>query len=236
MIQTIISGIGLGLGLAIMLGPAFFALLQTSIDKGFRNAVRFAVGIFLSDMFLIAVAFLGVASLLGRPMVKEIVGLVGGGILIGIGIHTVLHRYKGRDIKKIETEIKEAAEIEKSILLYQLPRSVILYVKGFLLNLANPATWFFWIFWVGVVSTQYTNVKGQLNIFLLTIFFMCTLITVLGTDVLKAYVAHQLKNKINDNIMTKINVMFGLVVIVFGAILTLRSVYPIIEMMLKHSQ
>jgi threonine/homoserine/homoserine lactone efflux protein len=182
MIQTIISGIGLGLGLAIMMGPAFFTLLQTSIDRGFRNALRFALGIFLSDAFLIAVAFLGVASLLGRPMVKEIVGLVGGGALIGIGIYTFLQRWKGQSIK-VEAEIMEAVEIEKTILLPRLSRPIIIFVKGFLLNLANPATWFFWIFWVGVVSTQYTNAQGSLDTFSLIVFFLCTLFTVLGTDV-----------------------------------------------------
>ena len=99
MIQTIISGIGLGLGLAIVVGPAFFSLLQTSIDKGFRSAARLAFGIFVSDIFLVAIAFLGAASILGKPMVKEIVGLVGGGVLIGIGAHTFLHRSAGRHAK-----------------------------------------------------------------------------------------------------------------------------------------
>jgi threonine/homoserine/homoserine lactone efflux protein len=231
MIQTILSGIGLGMALAIMLGPAFFALLQTSIDRGFRYAFQFAIGITLSDAFLIVVAFFGIASLFGRPMVGEIVGLVGGGILIGISVHTFLHRCKKRDIK-IEMEIKEAVDIEKSIILYRLPRPITLIIKGFLLNLANPATWFFWIFWVGIISTQYTNIEGQPNVFLLTIFFSCTLGTILFTDILKAYVANQLKDKINDKLMIKVNLVFCVILLGFGIYLVIKSVYPIIGLML----
>jgi threonine/homoserine/homoserine lactone efflux protein len=108
-------------------------------------------------------------------------------------------------------------------------------VKGFVLNLANPATWFFWIFWVGVVSTQYTNAKGQLDVILLTVFFSCTLLTILATDILKAYVAYHLKNRINDMVMRKVNMVFGLVLMVFGVLLVLRSVYPIIEIMWKYT-
>jgi len=231
MIQTIFSDIGLGLALAIMVGPAFFALLQISIEKGFRSAAQFAIGISLSDAFLIAIVFLGMASFLGKPMVGNIVGLVGGGVLIGIGIHMFLQQYKGHDIK-VEAEIKEAVEIERSILLYRLPKFIVPVVKGFLLNLANPATCFFWIFWVGIVSTQYTNDREQLEIFPLIIFFSCTLATILFTDIQKAYIANQLRDKINDRTMKKINIVFCLILMGFGVFLIGRSVYPIIELML----
>ena len=236
MTQTIISGIGLGLGIAIMLGPAFFALLQTSIDKGFRNAVRFAIGITVSDAFLIVIVFLGVASLLGRPYVKDIVGLVGGGILIGIGIHTFLQHFKSPNVVKIESEIKEVSQIEKHILLPKLHKPVVFYVKGFLLNLANPAVWFFWIFWVGVITTQYTNDSGKVNVFLLTVFFLCTLGTILFTDVLKAFLARQLKKQLNNKLMAKVNITFGLILVGFGVYLVVKSTYPIFEIMLKYYQ
>ncbi|MDR0437437.1 MAG: LysE family transporter [Bacteroidales bacterium] len=232
MIEAIISGVGLGLGIAIMLGPAFFSLLQTSIDRGFRNAIQFAIGIALSDAFLIAVTFLGISSLFGKPMAGEIVGLVGGGILIGIGIHTFLNRCK-RPEMCVEVEIKEAVKFEKKIILPKVPRPIVFFVKGFLLNLANPAIWFFWIFWVGVISTQYTKTDGGLDIISLMVFFTCTLATILCTDILKAYAANQLKGRINDKLMTKVNMLFGLILIGFGVFLIIRSAYPIIELMIK---
>ena len=236
MIQTIFSGIGLGLTLAIMLGPAFFALLQISITKGFRNAVRFAIGICLSDAFLIAIVFLGVASLMEKTVVANIVGLAGGGMLIGMGIHTFLHRSKGREVK-IETEIKDTDEIEKPIeqrSKFSGPRKF--YVKGFLLNLANPAVWFFWIFSVGLVSTQYINLEGGARIFYLIIFFICTLGTILVTDVMKAFGARQLRSKINEQMMKKINMVFGLILVGFGIYLIAKSTSWIFEILVKYYQ
>ena len=233
MIHTIISGIGLGLTLAIMLGPAFFALLQTSIDKGFRNAVRFAIGICVSDAFLIAIVFLGVASLMEKPMVGNIVGLAGGGMLIGMGVNAFLHRGKGREI---ETTLKKTIKTEEKIECPHVSKPFTFYTRGFLLNLANPAVWFFWIFSVGLVSTQYINAEGGPNIFYLTIFFTCTLGTILITDFLKAFGAHQLKNKINDKVMLKVNMIFAVILVGFGVYLIANSVYPIFEMMLKYYQ
>jgi len=236
MTQTIISGIGLGLTLAIMLGPAFFALLQTSIDKGLGNAIRFAIGICVSDAFLIAVAFLGVASFMEKSVVGIIVGLAGGGMLIGLGMHTFVHRSKGREIK-LSMEAKNILKPEKKFEpQHRHIESVKYYAKGFLLNLANPAVWLFWIVSVGLVSSQYINTEGRTSIFYLTIFFTCTLGTVLITDVLKAFGAHQLKSRINEQLMKKVNMVFGLILIGFGVILVVRSTYPIFEIMLKYYQ
>lgn len=225
MIQTIVSGIVLGLGLAIMLGPAFFSLIQTSIDRGFQSAVRLSLGIFLSDVFLVSLVFLGATSILGEPLVKEIVGLVGGGILVGIGLHTFLNRGKGQ---AMNINKQTAEEIEK-IVSKELPKPIVYVTKGFLLNLANPATWFFWVFWVGIVSTQYTNSVGQVDKFALSIFFFCALLTVLGTDLLKAHIAQQLKNRLNEKFIAKINMGFGIVLIGFGVALVIKSIIQIMD-------
>ncbi|MDR2907786.1 MAG: LysE family transporter, partial [Bacteroidales bacterium] len=156
MIETIILGISSGLGLAFMLGPAFFSLLQTSINRGLRSAVQLAFGIFLSDVFLVTILlFFGAAIFFDKPMVKEIVGLVGGGILVGIGVHTFLNRGKGFDVE-VEAEVEEA-QIAKIKMPQQLPPSSIFFVKGFVLNLTNPGTWIFWLLYVSAIKSQYTD-------------------------------------------------------------------------------
>ncbi|MCL2414618.1 MAG: LysE family transporter [Bacteroidales bacterium] len=229
LIQTIFSGIVLGLTLAIMLGPAFFALLQTSIDKGFRSAFQFAVGICVSDAFVIAIVFLGVSSFMEKPAIGHIIGLVGGGMLIGMGIHTLLCRCKERG-----TKLEAEKDIEKHAERYENSKLNSFYLRGFLLNLANPAVWFFWIFSVGLVSSQYINPKGGPDIFYLTVFFACTLGTVILTDILKAFGAHSLKSKINEVLLRKINMIFAVVLVGFGIFLVARSGYPILELMLKY--
>jgi threonine/homoserine/homoserine lactone efflux protein len=44
MIEAIISGIGFGLVLTFITGPVFFALIKTSIEKGFHAGVALALG------------------------------------------------------------------------------------------------------------------------------------------------------------------------------------------------
>ena len=77
-----------GLTLSLMLGPAFFTLLQTSLEKGFRHAVRLAFGVFLSDAFLVTISILGASRLFNDPAASRIIGIVGGLSLVLIGIYT----------------------------------------------------------------------------------------------------------------------------------------------------
>ena len=58
MINLLLSGIGLGLLLSIMLGPIFFVVLETSIKKGARSALFLDLGVFLSDIMYICIAYI----------------------------------------------------------------------------------------------------------------------------------------------------------------------------------
>ena len=47
---------------AALLGPGFFALLQTSIHRGFRAGMCLSIGIFLSDVFVLLLCYFGSAA------------------------------------------------------------------------------------------------------------------------------------------------------------------------------
>src|ERR1035437_1609685 len=66
MIHPLFEGIFIGLTMAVMLGPALFALLQTSILRGTRAGVILASGIFLSDLVVVVCSYLGGAQLLNQ--------------------------------------------------------------------------------------------------------------------------------------------------------------------------
>ena len=53
--EPLFSGIGFGLLLAIMLGPVFFTILQTSLHEGFKAGLFLAFGVLLSDAAVIGV-------------------------------------------------------------------------------------------------------------------------------------------------------------------------------------
>ena len=43
--EIILSGIGMGIVLSFLTGPVFFALIKTSIEKGFYAGVALAAGV-----------------------------------------------------------------------------------------------------------------------------------------------------------------------------------------------
>lgn len=58
MFHPLLEGIVIGFTIAILTGPAFFSLIQTSIHRGFRSGLFLAGGIFLSDASLLMLCYL----------------------------------------------------------------------------------------------------------------------------------------------------------------------------------
>lgn len=210
MLQYCLEGIVLGLCLAISLGPSFFSLIQTSLGKGVYAAIRLAVGIFISDTFLVAIAILGASRLFEIHATKYIVGLVGGAVLVGYGIYTYLSK------ADVETVIEQSEEIK-------VPSQWTDLVRGFFTNMANPATWLFWFIWVGTIMGRNT-INGVINHVSVAIFFVSALLTVLITDLTKSFVANKIKPYLNNRTMTKINKIIGVLLFLFGVYIMLMVV------------
>ncbi len=198
--DPILSGITFGLLLAIMLGPVFFALLQTSLHEGFKAGVFLAFGVFLSDAFLITVCYTFASLVRLIDSHQTAMSWIGGILFISFGIYTFFRRIK----------LKEVDDDKKTVHAHFV-------LKGFLLNLVNPAVFLFWLGVVGLVS-----VKENYNRTHEIIFFCSTLLTVFSTDLLKSFVAHRIKNILKPNVMLWINRGIGLVLIGFGVRMLLR--------------
>lgn len=209
MLKVCIEGVILGFGLSFIFGPAFFALLQTSLERGFAPAVRLAFGIFVSDLFLVAIAFLGAARLFENETTRHIVSIVGGLTIIGMGLYTF---FKKVDLQKTFLLSKEMS----------ISNSWKYVAKGFFMNIANPATWIFWIFWVGIIAARYTTIDAEYGIHKVFVFFTCALLTVLCADTFKAFIANKIKRLITSSTVSIINKIVGIVLIVFGAYLVLN--------------
>lgn len=214
--HTCVEGVLLGLGLAVMLGPAFFSLVQTSLRNGFYAAMRLAFGIFLSDSALVCVAFYGAAKLFELPAAKHIIGLVGGAILVGYGIYT--YRNKA-DVETVQ-EKSDVVRIKKEL---KGPSWWVDFLRGFLTNMANPATWLFWFFWVGIIMGQNT-VDGEVQKLNVALFFGSALLTVLMTDLIKSAIAYKLKPYMTNKTMRVVNRIVGIILFLFGFYLVLNVV------------
>jgi len=201
--HPLLQGIILGLTLSALLGPALFTLLQTSIHRGVKSATVLAFGIFLSDVFVVYLAFMGALQLINQRNNYILAGIVGGLILIGFGLYTFYHKiHIDENNKAIEVRVAG-------------PLTYIL--KGFFLNIMNPFVWFFWISaMVGVSSTYGDDKHG------IMMFFIGTLATVFVSDVLKVFIASKIKAHLNANILVRVNHFVGILLDGFGIFLIIR--------------
>jgi len=196
-LQVVLRGLTLGIALTLSLGPSFFALLQTSTNRGFKPALGLAFGIFLSDIFCIVLAYLGLAQFFDNPQHKTYIEFFGGLILILFGLLSIFQK------KKVEQ--KDLAVKEASIPLY--------ITKGFFLNLLNPVVLGIWM--ACVVSVTANKTYNQFHIF---VFFATTLLTVFSFDTLKAFYANKISQRLNENILKKLNVLLGLILLITGLV------------------
>jgi threonine/homoserine/homoserine lactone efflux protein len=207
MIHVFFAGTLLGIILSITLGPAFFSIIQTSIDRGFKSAFYIAVGISLSDLALIGLSFLGVSHIIHIGNNQEIFGIVGGTILIMFGVYTFFKKPE-----MLKRRLGGKFKISN-------PNIATFIGKGFLLNIANP---FLWIFWISAMSGLSQQVAPELlNAYMIT-FFSGTVITVFSLDILKSYVGLKIKKYLSIRKQLYMNRIVGISLVIFGIVLIVR--------------
>jgi threonine/homoserine/homoserine lactone efflux protein len=211
MFRVFFEGIILGLLVAVTLGPAFFTIIQTGIERGFKSAFYTALGIRICDFFLIVVCYLGFSTFDSSVANNKLyIGFTGGIILIIYGTYTYL---KKPDILK-----RRSAK-------YKTPpattRQYIYIIKGFFLNIANPFIILFWLTAMGWVAAR---AEGKLIDYVI-IFFSGTLITTFGTDLLKSFVGNKIKSYLRPRVQFRINRILGIALIVSGIVLMVRVIW-----------
>lgn len=194
--EAVSQGFLLGLALCVAVGPSFFALIQTSIRNGFRSGAALAAGIFISDVVCVALAYLGASRLFENPQNKLIVGVIGGTILIVFGF---INLYKKALVVDGDLEIKRNVSLPLTAL------------KGFLLNILNPFVLLLWVGWVGLVSA-----RSDFKPYHVILFFSIALLTVLVTDLLKAYGANWIRRYLRPRLLVWVNRVVGIIMIGCG--------------------
>ena len=218
-----LEGIIIGLSLTFIMGfgPAFFTLIQTSINRGFKSAMLLDIGIILNDIMV--VALLMMTNLQFNITEKDnllYAGISAGIILIIFGIYTfnlspkkIIHisEHNNEKIDKMNAKFDDE------------PKWYIYISKGFIINIFNP---FVWIFWMTCVATSSGNFAGDK--YSMMIFFIGIFSTVLFFDILKALGAYSLKKFFTEKMMKKLNQATGIALILFGLFVMVRvSFFPV---------
>ena len=205
------DGIKFGLALSVLVGPLLFALIQTSIEEGFRAGWTVGWGIWISDVLFVTVTYFFislVAEITKWDGLELTLGIVGGIILILFGVGSLLSKPPAIE------NMKEKAIRQNSY--------ISLWMKGFLLNTVNPFTFFFWIGVSGMVFTNGNPTHTD------AMYFYGGLIgTLMVTDTTKVALAKLIRRWLKPHYILWLRRIVGIIFIIFGVVLLVRvSVFP----------
>jgi threonine/homoserine/homoserine lactone efflux protein len=198
----VLQGIITGLVLSIYVGATFFTIIETSIRRGPAAAVILNLGVWVSDVVFIFLAYYGAAGLM-EPIAENIwVKVVAGVIFLIFGMSYFL-----RKPKEAATPVG-----------YSTKRIAILFFKGFAINSLNPSVFIFWFGTMVMVVSSF-NLSGVEVIY----YFASVVGTVIVVDLIKVLSATQLRRIINDLLMTRLFRVTGVILISFGIFLIVRA-------------
>ncbi len=196
MIESIISGIGLGFVLSFLTGPVFFALIKTSIEKGFYAGVSLAAGVVVSDIFYVALTIYGSSFLALENMYRIQIGIAGSSILFIIGIYYLF--------KKVKVNYEQNSSKR---------HNTGYFLKGFIMCIFNPAILLYWL----SVTSSVISISGEIKSAEILPFFGSILITQFSVDILKAYYANKLRYRIKEKTIANLNRIAGVLILIFAA-------------------
>lgn len=203
MLETIISGVGLGIVLSFATGPVFFALLKTSIEKGFHAGISLAGGVLLSDIIYVSLALYGSSFIQFENQYRYAIGLTGAAVMMGIGFFYLF--------KKVKINYDNITSTK---------RNTGYFFKGFLMCIFNPSLLIYWI----TVTSSIISVTGEIQAQQVFPFFGSILITQFSMDSVKAYYANKLRYKIKERTIILLNRVAGSLIIIFA----LKLIYDLV--------
>ena len=201
MFEAIILGVGAGLISSFLTGPVFFAMIKTSIEKGFKAGLSLASGVILSDIVLISVILFGTQFFEYKESFDKYVGLVGGIFIVCVGFYYLF--------STVKINYNEADNLKVS------KRNYVL--KGFLMCLLTPSTLMFWVTVSAIISVKLSAVPEKI------LCFLIAMTTQLGVDAVKTFYASKFRYKIKETTLRKVNKAAGLIIIGFAVWLIIKT-------------
>jgi len=179
--------------MSMMLGTVFFALVQNSIDYGFRTSVFISIGVIISDVILIVLSWFNTELIPKGGTTDLVVRICGALFLLLYGLSNLLKKEKAA---YPQTEKKQLLKFVS---------------MGFLLNILNPGNY---IGWLAVTSQLKTVVKYEVSE--ATFYFAGALSAIFLLECLISWSASFLKPYITDQFLRLVNRLIGVLFIAFG--------------------
>jgi len=204
-----LAAIPFSLLLVVSTGPVFFVIIETSISKGARHAFCVDIGAVIADIVFILIALFGANTIHQNLESNPRWFLLGGVVLIGFGLISYIRTRTNKKRIAYTTE-----QLNKGSYLFYIG-------KGFLLNIINIGTLLFWLGLVVLLGTKYQMDYGKI-----VPFFSYILVVYLAFDVIKIYLAKQLKTKLTPHVVYKLKQLVHLILLLFGLLFVFQGTFP----------
>ena len=205
MIGALLAGLGIGLLVALQVGPIFLLCARTSARFGFRPGAAIGLGAATIDAAYAVLGALGATVLLQATPLRVALGLTGAGVLVWMGVRTVYDAFRVR--LGAETELEVVS-----------PRAA--YRTGLLATASNPLTI---LTWAAVFSgAAVSDVAG--SPVRAAAFVVGTSLGSLLAHLALAGTMSAVGSRLGSGALRVIDVVSGVGLVVFGGVLATRTV------------
>jgi threonine/homoserine/homoserine lactone efflux protein len=198
MLESVIKGFGLGMILAISVGPVIFTILKQSLNNGQKGGFSFVAGVWFSDILLVVISNMFSNLVMSALEFKSTIAYVGAVFVISMGIYYLFFKkvYIGED---------------KNVMLVQFGKKAFTkaFMSGFIINTLNPSVMLFWL--INATAFAASNTTSERFI----IFSVCLAVNILA-DVLKVVLAAKVRHSLTPHNISIINKISGTILIGFG--------------------
>jgi len=203
-----------------MVGPAFFVMIETSITKGIKSALYLDLGVLISDLMYVTIAFLFFKEVNELMMGdnRNFLKIIGGGFFIILGL---VHVFKKKSLFLSKENLTKPLALSAN-------NYMMTALKGFMLNAVNPGVLFYWLTIMSLLPTAPDSL-GLSKSQVLFIFIVIILITFFSLDVLKIILAKKLKDILTAQWMYMINMVLGIILLVFGTLFLFQGTFAFLK-------
>lgn len=198
MLESVIKGFGLGMILAISVGPVIFTILKQSLNNGQKGGFSFVAGVWFSDILLVIISNMFSTLVVSALEFKSTIAYIGAAFVISMGIYYLFFKkvYFGED---------------KNVMVVQFGKKAFTkaFMSGFLINTLNPSVMLFWL--INATAFAASNTITERII----IFSVCLGVNILA-DILKVVLAAKVRHSLTPHNINIINKISGTILIGFG--------------------
>lgn len=207
MFEAIVHGIGLGLLMAVLVGPVFFALMGVALHYSKRAAIWFAVGTSLSDCIYALIVYISVGTFRLSHTAKWRMWVCGWLVFIVMGIVMIVRT------------LRHEQEKHKELHLRKHPHRSNFLGQGFVTNSLNPSVV---LFWATAVSSSVATLPRR---WLIPVLIITTLVTFFTTDLIKVSLAEKLKNIITQRTLYHLHLVTWGLLIALGIFVIIKTLF-----------